>query len=385
MNKLKLFRITTVPSSIESLLRGQLHFLDQYYEVTAIASDNNQATWNIIAEREKVKCRPIAMEREIALWKDIKSLYKLYVYFRKEKPFIVHSITPKAGLLSMISSKLAGVPIRMHTFTGLIFPSKTGLYQKLLIWMDRLLCFCATSIYPEGEGVKKDLINYKITNKPLKVIANGNVNGINSSFFARNQLDGKDLLQLRQLLNMQADDTIFCFVGRLVKDKGINELVHAFIEINQQYPLTKLLLVGRFEKKLDPLLPNTEEKIDHHPNILFVGEQTDVRPYLAISDIFVFPSYREGFPNVVMEAGAMELPCIVTDINCCNEIIEDGVNGLIIPPKNEEKIKEKMLLLLNNNELRWHLKQNARKMITSRYEKKMLWEALLKEYKRLER
>jgi len=169
----------------------------------------------------------------------------------------------------------------------------------------------------------------------------------------------------------------------LVKDKGINELVQAFIEVNKTFRYAILLLVGPFEQELDPLLPETEKAIREHPDIFSVGFQTDVRPYLAVSDVFVFPSYREGFPNVVMQAGAMGLPCIVTDINGCNEIVEDGVNGLIIPPKNKEQLREKMLLMMENPELRNQLKQNAREMIVSRYEQKQVWEALLEEYKKL--
>ena len=172
----------------------------------------------------------------------------------------------------------------------------------------------------------------------------------------------------------------------MVKDKGINELVAAFSQlstVNCQLS-TKLLLVGPFECELDPLLPETELEIENNPNIIFVGFQKDVRPYLAISNVFVFPSYREGFPNVVMQAGAMELPSIVTDINGCNEIIEDGVNGLIIPSKNKEILQEKMLLLLENPELRNKLKSKTREMITSRYEQKIVWEALLAEYRNLD-
>jgi glycosyltransferase involved in cell wall biosynthesis len=380
----KLFRITTIPSSLNGLLKGQLDYMNQYYEVTAIASDNNQADWNIIAEREKVKCRPIAMERKIALWKDIKSFAKLYIYFRKEKPYIVHANTPKASLLSILAAKGAKVPHRIYTVTGLRFEAETGIKQKILILMEKITCLAATKIIPEGQGVKNTLIKNRITKKELKIIANGNINGINIQYFSPAHFSPEEKKKLKEQFHIQADDTIFCFVGRLVKDKGINELVQTFIEINQQYSHTKLLLVGSFERDLDPLLPETEKNIQNHPAILSMGIQQDVRPYLAISDIFVFPSYREGFPNVVMQAGAMELPCIVTNINGCNEIITDGINGLIIPPKDREQLKEKMQLLIEDTDLRNHLKQSAREMITSRYEQKMVWNALLEEYRRLE-
>jgi glycosyltransferase involved in cell wall biosynthesis len=381
--KLKLFRITTIPFSLSILLKGQLKYLNRCYDVIAVSSRGTEL--EKVGKQEGVQTKAIDIERSISLFKDFVSLVKLYFYFRKEKPDIVHSITPKAGLLSMVAAKMAGVPMRIHTFTGLIFPYQTGFFQKLLIFMDKILCACATNIYPEGKGVMNDLQKFKITDKPLKVIANGNVNGIDTTHFNPALFSAEQKANLRKKLGIDGNDFVFVFVGRLVKDKGIDELVSTFSILNSQFPIVKLLLVGPFERELDPLLPTTEQEIQNNPHIISVGFQADVRPYLAISDIFVFPSYREGFPNVVMQAGAMELPCIVTDINGCNEIIIDGVNGLIIPPKNQEALKEKMELLIHDIDLRNRLKSNAREMITSRYEQKLVWEALLEEYKRLEK
>lgn len=380
MDKLKLFRITTIPSSLKTLLKGQLEFMNQYFDVTAIASDIDDESWRIIAEREKVKCKKIHIERDISLGKDLKSLYRLYRFFRKEKPDIVHANTPKASLLGMLAAKLAGVSHRIYTVTGLRFEGENGIKRTILITMERISCWTATMVIPEGQGVKNTLLKHKITSKPLKIVANGNINGIDTQYFSPVHFSPEERKKLREQFHIQANDIIFCFVGRLVKDKGINELVRVFVEINRLHPQTQLLLVGPFERKLDPLFPKLEAEIQNNPHIISTGYQSDVRLWLAISDIFVFPSYREGFPNVVMQAGAMELPCIVTDINGCNEIIEDGVNGLIIPVKDKESLKEKMLLLMNNSDLRMKLKSYARGMIASRYEQKMVWEALLMEY-----
>jgi glycosyltransferase involved in cell wall biosynthesis len=285
----------------------------------------------------------------------------------------------------MLAAKLAMVPHRLYTVTGLRFEAETGIKQKILILMEKITCWAATKVIPEGQGVKNTLIKNRITKKDLRIIANGNINGIDTNYFSPVHFPSQEKANLRYRLDIMSESFVFCFVVRLVKDKGINELVQAFVEINNQYSHTKLLLVAPFERELDPLLPETETEIQNNSHIISTGFQSDVRPYLAISDIFVFPSYREGFPNVVMQAGAMELPCIVTDINGCNEIIEDDVNGLIIPPKDEKALQEKMELLLNYSDLRAKLKNNAREMITSRYEQKIVWEALLEEYKSLER
>jgi len=377
---MKIIRTATIPLSLNVLLKGQLRFLANYHEVIAISSNGDQL--DEMREREKVRTIAIAMERGISPIKDLVSLFKLYDQFKKEKPDIVHSITPKAGLLTMLAGKMAGVPIRMHTFTGLIFPSKQGLLQKLLIKMDRLLCWAATNVYPEGKGVKKDLLQFRITSKPLKVLANGNINGIDIEFYNRTTLNIQSLEDIRRDLEIKLNDFIFIFVGRLVGDKGINELISAFKSINVDSGV-KLILVGPFETELDPLLPQTIADIKSNPNIISVGFQEDVRPYFAISDCLVFPSYREGFPNVVMQAGAMELPAIVTDINGCNEIIEDGKNGLIIPPKNVDALRAAMEKIVMDQTLYSQLKQNARPMITSRYEQRVVWNAILEEYNRL--
>lgn len=378
--KSKLIRTSTVAISLDYLLKGQLSYLQNHFEVVAVSGADSHL--EEVARREKVRTVNVSMSRRINLFRDLISLWKLYQLFRKEKPAIVHSITPKAGLLSMTAAWLAGVPVRMHTFTGLIFPSKTGLFQRLLITMDRCTCAMATHIVPEGEGVKRDLIRYRVTSKPLKVIGHGNVNGIDTTWFSRSALNATEIQQIRTVWNLQPNDLVFVFIGRLVRDKGINELVLAFGRINERFPQTKLLLVGNEEPELDPLTIETIETIRNHPNIISTGFQSDVRPFLAVSDVLVFPSYREGFPNVPMQAGAMELPCIVTDINGCNEIIANEKNGLIIPPKNEQALADAMIELLENDEKRNLLAQNARPMIVERYDQLTLWELIKEEYEK---
>ena len=307
----KLIRLSTIPGSLRSLLKGQLRFMSEKgFDVIGVSSDGEAL--KEVAYNEDIRIIPINMARRIAPIQDLKSLWNLWVLFRKEKPVIVHSITPKAGLLSMLAAKMAGVPIRIHTFTGLVFPTRTGVMQKTLILMDKLLCWAATNIYPEGNGVRQDLINYKITSKPLKVIANGNINGIDLEYFSVSQVSEEQKNQLREHLGIKPNDFVFIFVGRLVSDKGINELIKAFSSL--KFDNVKLLLVGPMEKKLDPLKEETLRKIETNPSIIAVGFQKDVRPYFAISNVLAFPSYREGFPNVVIQAGAMELPCIVSNI-----------------------------------------------------------------------
>lgn len=379
----KIIRLSTVPLSLNVLLKGQLKFLNSYYNVLGVSGKG--LNLDEVAKREGITVHSIEMQRKIAPLKDLVSLVRLYFYFRKERPFIVHSITPKAGLLSMIAGKLAGVPIRIHTFTGLIFPSKSGFFQKILIVMDRLLCLCATNVYPEGQGVSEDLVKYRITKKPLKVIGNGNVNGIDTEYFDPGLYTLEDKIKLRKKIGVFENDFVFIFVGRLVKDKGINELVTAFLKLEVNFKEVKLVLVGPFENDLDPLNTETISAIEESDAIVTVGFQQDVRPYFAMADTLVFPSYREGFPNVVMQAGAMELPSIVTDINGSNEIITENENGMIIPVKDVDAIYNSMKKIVTNTEYRNKLAHNARFNIVSKYEQQLVWNALLEEYKNLEK
>lgn len=383
----KLFRISTVPVSLNILLKGQLRYLNQFFDVTAISGTGEEL--HEVEIREGVKTQVIEMERKISPMKDLISLYYLYQYFKKEKPDIIHSITPKAGLLSMIAGKAAGVPVRMHTFTGLIFPSRKGLFKIILIQMDRLLCFCATHIFPEGKGVQGDLIHYGITRKPLKIIANGNVNGIDTLYYSSHQVSPIQQQKLKIQLGIGERDFVFIFAGRLVKDKGINELVAAFEALSERErgsetirPQAKLLLVGPLEQDLDPLYAETLEEIANNPHIVSVGFQEEVRPYFAISNALVFPSYREGFPNVVLQAGSMGLPSIVTDISGCNEIIQHGCNGLIVPPKEVGSLRIAMEQVLHNPSLYEALKSKSQERILP-YEQKAVWEALLAEYRKV--
>lgn len=372
----KLFRISTVPITLESLLNDQLRMLNEHYEVVAVSSPGKEM--QILREREGIRTIEVPMERRISPIKDFISLIRMIRVFIKERPYMVHSMTPKAGLISMLAGWMTRVPVRMHTFTGLVFPTATGWKQRLLMCTDWLTCACATHVNPEGEGVKRDLMAYGITKKPLRIIGNGSICGVDMAYFDRTEAVMKQAVAYRE-----EGCFTFCFVGRIVRDKGINELVSAFVRLHEKYPQVRLLLVGPFEKKLDPVLPETEKAIQNHPAIRFMGFQSDVRPFLVASDALVLPSYREGFPNVVLQVGAMGLPSIVTDINGCNEIIIPNENGVIIPSKDEEALYQAMENFLFYPEEIQRMAKKARSLIASRYDRKVLWEALLKAYKRL--
>ena len=369
---MKIIRATTVPGSLNNFCRGLLRELQERegYEVVALSSPGEAL--DEIREREKVRTIAVAMQRHISPVNDLRSLWKLIRAFRREKPDMVHSMTPKAGLLCMMAAWICRVPVRIHTFTGLVFPTSTGLKRKILMATDWLTCACATHVIPEGEGVKNDLVTNSITRKPLRVLGFGNVRGIDLNRFDPENpevIKGAEIIRRKEVLT-------FIFIGRLVGDKGIPELVNAFSRLNKELPDTRLLLVGREEPQLDPLDSSTLKEISDNPAIEAIGQKSDVRPWLLASDIFILPSHREGFPNVVIEAGAMGLPSIVTDINGSQEIIHNGENGLIVPSKNADALYEAMKQLAETPEDIRAMAANARPMIASRFEQSFVRQCL---------
>lgn len=382
MTKKILIRITTVPLSLDKLLEGQLHFMSDYYKVIAVSSDKEYL--EKIGKKEQVETFHLEMTRQITPLKDIIAVVKLFFFLRKTKPFIVHSHTPKAGIVGMLASKLAGIPHRLHTVAGLPLLEAKGMKRKILNFVEKFTYSCATKVYPNSFAMQEIIIENNFCKKnKLHVIANGSSNGINTEHFNPNLFSEIQKNELRENLSISINDFVFIFVGRIVADKGINELTVAFDSISKANKNVKLLLVGDFEDELDPVFTETKVIINSNKNCIAVGYQNDVRPYFAIANCLVFPSYREGFPNVVMQAGAMNLPAIVSNINGCNEIIINNKNGIIIEPKNTEELVNAMNLLFHNTQIREKLAENSRNLIVSRYNQLLVWQNIVNQYQQL--
>lgn len=367
----KLVRTSTIPGSMITFCQGLFGKLKTLgYDVVAISSPGQRL--QDLAEQEQVRVVGVPMQRRISPLKDIQSLWQMWRALRREKPDMVHSMTPKAGMVTMVAACLARVPVRIHTFTGLVFPTSTGLKRRILMATDWLTCACATHIIPEGEGVKADLLDNGITRKPLRVLGHGNVRGIDLEHWAPLPKDAN---------TPDHHDYTFVFVGRLVRDKGVNELIGAFKQLHSEHPHTRLVLVGPDDQTLDPVRAETLDEIHSNPAIDAVGSQSDVRPFYAQADALVFPSYREGFPNVVIEAGAMGLPSIVTDINGSREIIIEGENGTIVAPRDQQALYAAMKRWVEHPEEPQRLAQNARQLVASRYEQSYVQQCLIDFYK----
>lgn len=360
-NKPKLIRTSTVPTSLKTFLAGSIEPLMSRYELVLVSSPDKEL--DELHEQYGMKTIGVRMQRRMSPLKDLRSLWRLIQVFRHERPYMVHSMTPKAGLLCMLAAWITRVPRRVHTFTGLVWPTATGLSRKILMATDWLTCACATHVIPEGKGVMDDLQRH-ITRKPMRVLGYGNVRGVDMNYWNSENVDA----ELLQCIRNKAVFT-FVFVGRIVRDKGMNELMEAFLRVHKTHRV-RLMLVGRFEDQLDPISDDARRAIRECDDIVYAGPQfgKDLLAYYAAADCFVFPSYREGFPNTVLEAGAMGLPSVVTDINGSREIIENGKNGLIVPSKDADALADAMSRMVEDVDMRQLMALNARPMIASRFE-----------------
>lgn len=359
----KIIRASTIPLSLNIFCRDTLREMSKQYDVVALSSSGDLL--DEVEQREGVRAIRIEMERRISPIKDLVSLFKIIKVFRKEKPYIVHSMTPKAGLLCMMAAWLTRVPLRIHTFTGLVFPSTTGIKRQILMLTDRITCLCATHVIPEGEGVRNDLQDNHITKKPMQVLGYGNVRGVDMNYYSRRP----DVVDFANKLRDESLTT-FLFVGRIGKDKGLEELCIAFNNLWKERKYVRLWIVGIDDSLVDPITNETRNLMENHERIEAVGmkRDTELLAYYAAADCFVLPSYREGFPNTVLEAGAMDLPSIVTDINGSREIIIEGENGIIIPTHDTNALYKAMKAMVDNPQQRKAMASKARDLVSTRFE-----------------
>lgn len=371
--KNKIIRSVTVSQSLGFCREVMIKMRAMGYDMVAVTSPGPEL--DELRDKDGFHCVAVPMERHISVVNDLKSLIRMIRVFRKEKPQVVHSMTPKAGMICMVAAWLTRVPVRIHTFTGLVWPTATGLKRKILMMTDWLTCACATHVIPEGQGVLNDLKNGGITKKPMKVLGYGNVKGVDMERFS----------PARFKATKNPDVFTFVFVGRIVGDKGINELVEAFVKLHDKHKNTRLVLVGKYEHELDPVSGKTRKLIDTNDGIDACGPKygDDLLQMYVNADCFVMPSYREGFPNTVLEAGAMGLPSIVTDINGSREIIENEKNGLIVPSKNANVLYDAMERMLTDDKAREIMRSYARQIIESRFEKNFVQKCQIEFYERI--
>lgn len=366
-----IFILTTIPGSL-NFFEGQIKKLNEIYDVKLISSD--EARLKETALKEGVSYKSIPMVRDISIFRDFISFFLIIFYFLINRPYAIHCNTPKASLLGLIAGFFVRVPVRIYYIHGLRYEGARGKKRKLLKAIECVSCWCATDIIAVSNGVKAK-VEEGITKKSIKVILNGSPNGIDVDKFINYKPDCQNT---KKDLNISRNDFVFGYVGRLVADKGINELVHAFNMLEQKN--VKLVMVGRYEHELDPLTQETLDIIKTNSNIIEVGFQKDVKKFLAIMDLFVSPSYREGFGLSVLEANLMKVPVLVTSITGYSEIVKEGKNGFFVNPKDTLALFNKMKKFSQSRDSLLAMKQQCYDEVASKYNHKEVLEKALEYY-----
>lgn len=378
----KLIRITTVPISLKLLLSGQMKFMkEQGWEVIMVSAEGREVDQAI--KNEGVQHEVIPFTRKITPIHDLKCIWQLFQLFKREKPDIVHTHTPKAGLLGMIAANMAGVKIRIHTLAGIPAMAAEGSKKNLLETVEKWTYSNATEVWPNSEGLRKFVIqNGLCPENKLRIIGKGSSNGVDLEKFNRESLKENHLVAATMRIMPGEDEFIILSVGRLVKDKGIEELVSAFLN-SKIVNRSKLVLLGAFEQDLDPLSPETIQTIQDHPRIIQIDWSDHVAHYLALADVLVHPSHREGFPNVLLEAGAMQVPVICSDIIGNSDIITQQKTGLIFPVKDASVLKEALEFAFIKRDKMAYYAANLFLEVAENYDRRIIQKEIFSNYQRL--
>jgi glycosyltransferase involved in cell wall biosynthesis len=380
----KLIRITTVPMALRYLLPGQMSFMQENgYDVLMISADGKEL--QEVISNEKCRHQVVPMTRKITPLQDIRCLFQLIKIFRRERPDIVHSHTPKAGLLGMIAAKICGVKIRVHTVAGLPMMVEKGFKFQLLKCIEKLTYGAANHVWPNSGSLLQYISKNKLTSpQKLNMIARGSTNGINTEKFNPDTIDASKLGRIKNGIGYNKENTYLLCMGRLVKDKGIVELVNVFSSLQRSDSHLRLILVGDFEASLDPLPESTLQTIENNPAIIHVRWTSDVEYYMHLADNFVFPSHREGFPNVLLQAAAMQLPIICSGIVGNVDIVQDKRTGLIFEPGNEQQMHTLISTALQQKENMLSMAKNLKEVICNEYPRRYIWQKILHEYQQIQ-
>jgi glycosyltransferase involved in cell wall biosynthesis len=343
------------------VLNGRLRALrESGFRVVLIASPGELL--DATAAREGIQSLAIPMERGFAPLADLVSLFRLAKALFRLGPEIAEFSTPKAGLLGGVAGLICGVPHRVYLLRGLRLETASGMKQWVLRVAERVAASCCHLVLCNSQSLRDQALKLHLAaDHKLRVLGNGTSNGVDVQRFT----PGPTSQRLR--LGIPEGAPVIGYVGRLTRDKGVPELIQAFDELLMTVPEARLLLVGWYDKSEDALSPELRRQIDHHPNIVRTGFVTDTAPYYRAMDMLVLPTWREGFPNVVLEAAATGVPVITTLVTGSRDAVVPEVTGLLVPPGYPEAITEAMLQLLRDPSRRHQMGAAARKWVMERF------------------
>jgi glycosyltransferase involved in cell wall biosynthesis len=377
----RLVYLTTHAASAQFLMNGQLAYMrERGFEVYLISSPD--AALATVAAREGVTTVPISLEREIHPGRDLLALWRVYRALRRIRPDIVNAGTPKAGLLGMIAAWLARVPVRLYTLRGLRLETTRGLKQLILGSAERVASCCADQVLCVSGSLRQTYVDRGLTAEHKTfVLGSGSSNGINAARFIQAAEDRTAAAELRARLRIPAGAPVIGFVGRLTRDKGILELFNAFDSLLPEFPELRLLLVGDFEAG-DPLPEHYVRQLREHPQVILTGFVPNTAPYYPLFDMLVFPSYREGFPNVPLEAAAAGLPVVGFEATGTVDAVRDGVTGTLVPLQDSVGLSLAIKAYLRNPTLRRAQGAAGRARVLAEFRQETIWQALFQRYVR---
>jgi glycosyltransferase involved in cell wall biosynthesis len=369
-----------------NFFRGQFAFIKKrcgFEDIYVVCSPDSKL--NHISSREDVKIKSIEFERRITPLKDISTIYKLYNFFRTVKPTIVQTHNIKPSLLGMIAATLAGVPIRIYHLHTLFFSTASGIKRKFFQLVEAIICKLSHRVYSVSRSIQETIVNTGLCPKnKITVIGPGTINGIDGeNRFNPKTIDPDKRIKIRNKYSIPLDSVVIGFIGRIVKDKGIIELSKSWEKLAELFSNLFLILIGPVEGYHDPVPKSILDKLSHHKKVRFIGPVEDPENFFPAMDIVVLPTHREGFPITPLEAAAMELPVVISNVDGCKEAVLDGVTGILVPPKDVSALSQAIESLVLNPEKRKSFGIAGRKRIIKDFKPEIIWEKLSEEYNML--
>lgn len=373
----KICFIATLELSVKVFLTQHMRMLQEYFDICLIVNTNN--TGFLDPYRLQVRIIPVAIQRQMSPFKDLRTLIDLIRVFRRERFDIIHSIMPKSGLLSMLAGRIARVPVRIHTFTGQVWKNHTGFSRLFFKDMDKIIASCSTNILVDSPSQREFIVREGVVNDGKSaVIADGSICGVNIERFARDEKARRDI---RSSLGFDDDEIVFLYLGRLKKDKGIVDLANAFSHLCTRYRNARLFVVGPDE---EGIVDEIRKICMEHSDRLKIWDFTDTpEKCMSAADILCLPSFREGFGQVIAEAAAAGVPSIGSKIYGITDIIDDGMTGFLFEAGARDDLVQKMSRFVENPSLIPEMGIRARKIVIEKYSQDRVTSAMVRYYKEL--
>ena len=376
---IKLVHVTTVPQSLSFVAKQVGYMKARGFDVYGLSSPGTFLT--LFAESEGIQVMAVDMPRRITPMRDLVAIFKIWRLLRQIQPQIVHAHTPKGGLLGMLGAWLGRVPVRLYHMHGLPYLTASGWRKSLLMWSEYLSCRLAHRVICVSASLRAVAVDAGLCPaEKIRVLLRGSCNGVDAAVRFNPALLGDELrIAIRRKYHIPCDAMVAGFVGRIVRSKGLVELADAWAALRQEFPSLHLLLVGPAEPG-DPLPPEIARRLHDDPRVHLVGEEWDIPPVYAAMDVLLLPTYREGFGNVLIEAAAMKLGIVATNVPGCVDAVQDGVTGTLIPPHDPRQLAEAVRRYLGDPELRHRHGEAARVRVLRDFSDRAIWQAVYEVY-----